>query len=190
MSIITISRGTRSGGMDLADCLSKRLGYKQLSREEVIAESAKKYNIIENFLSDKLAKAPNLWQKFTNKHKRYMIFIQCALLDIIKDDNFIYHGYAGQLLLKGLPHVLKIRIEAPMEYRIKAVKSEFNYDDSQTIAYIQKVDQERERWVKMLYNENWHDPSIYDMCMNMQNMSMMTDGLPPRMEAGGITMLL
>jgi cytidylate kinase len=174
MSIITISRGTKSGGLELADCLSNRLGYKQLSREAVIAESAKKYNFMEKFLLDKLERAPNLWQKFTNEHRRYIIFIQCALLNFIKEDNLIYHGYAGQMLLKGLPHVLKLRVEAPIEYRIKPVKAEFNYTDEQAIAYIEKVDQQRKRWVKMLYNEDWYNPSLYDMCLNLQNMSMET----------------
>jgi cytidylate kinase len=174
MSIITISRGTKSGGLELADCLSKRLGYTQLSRETVIAESAKKYNIMEKFLLDKLEKAPNLWQKFTNKHRRYIIFIQCALLNFIKEDNIIYHGYAGQMLLKGLPHVLKLRVEAPMEYRIRSVKAEFNYNEDQAITYIEKVDQQRKRWVKMLYNEDWYNPSLYDLCVNLQNMTMAT----------------
>lgn len=174
MSIITISRGTKSGGLELADCLAKRLGYKQLSREQIIAESAKKYNFMEKFLSEKLEKAPSLWQKFTNEHKRYMVFIRCALLQCIKEDNLIYHGYAGQMLLKGLPHVLKLRITAPLSYRIKSVKAEFNFSDEQAIAYIAKVDQQRKRWVKMLYNEEWYDPSLYDMCLNLQNMSIET----------------
>ena len=30
----------------------------------------------------------------------------------------------------------------------------------------------RRRWVKMVYNQNWCDPSLYDMCVNLQNMSM------------------
>ena len=47
MSIITISRGTKSGGLELANRLSKRLGYETLSMEMVISESAKKYNIMQ-----------------------------------------------------------------------------------------------------------------------------------------------
>jgi hypothetical protein len=78
------------------------------------------------------------------------------------------------MLLKGLPHVLKLRVVAPMEYRIKSVKAEFNYTEEQAIAYIEKVDQQRKRWVKMLYNEDWYNPSLYDICLNLQNMSIAT----------------
>lgn len=170
MSIVSITRGTKSGGLELANCLSKRLGYKMLSRE-VIFESAKKYNIPEDFLSEKLDKAPTLWQKFTNEYERYIIFIRCSLLNDIKEDNIIYHGYAGQLLLKDLPHVLKLRIEAPLDYRVDAVVAEHGFKHEEAVDFIKKVDDSRKRWVKMVYNEDWCNPSLYDIWINLQNIS-------------------
>ncbi len=172
MSIITISRGTKSGGLELANRLSKKLGYKTLSMEEVIAESAKKYNIMKEILLDKLEKTPSLWQKFTDEYTRYIIFIKCSLLKTIKQDKIIYHGYAGQLLLKDLPHVLKLRVEAPLDYRVKAVMAELNYNYDQSVEYIKKVDIRRKRWVKMVYNNDWYNPQLYDLWVNLQNMSM------------------
>lgn len=172
MSILSISRGTKSGGLELTDRLSERLGYKKLSREEVIAECAKKFNIIEEFLQVKLDKTPSLWQKFTHEYGRYICFIRCALLQAVQQDNVIYHGHTGQFFLRGLPNVLKLRIEAPLEYRVRSVMAEFNYNHDQAVEYIKKVDDERRHWVKMVYNQDWCDPSLYDMCVNLQNMSM------------------
>jgi cytidylate kinase len=172
MSIIAISRGTRSGGLELADRLSDRLGYNTLSREEVIAESARKFNVMGEFLQVRLDKTPSLWQKFTNDYQRYICFIQCALLEAAEQDDVIYHGHAGQFLLKGLPSVLKLRIEAPLEYRARAVMAELQSDHDEAVKYIEKVDDERKRWVKMVYNQDWCDPSLYDLCVNLQNMSM------------------
>jgi len=172
LSIITISRGSKSGGLELANRLSKKLGYKTLSMEEVIAESARKYNIMNEILLDKLEKTPSLWQKFTDDYARYIIFIQCALLNAIKKDNIIYHGYAGQVLLKGLSHVLKLRIEAPLEYRVNFVKEEYNYNNNQAIEFIKKVDTRRKRWIKMVYNDDWYNPGLYDLWVNLQHISM------------------
>jgi len=36
MSVITISRGTFSGGKAIADCLSRRLGYRCIDRDTII----------------------------------------------------------------------------------------------------------------------------------------------------------
>jgi len=174
MSIIAISRGTRSGGLELADRLAERLGYATLSREEVIAESAREFNVMEEFLRLKLDKTPSLWQKFTNEHQRHISFIQCALLQAVRKDNVIYHGHAGQFLLKDLPNVLKLRIEAPVDYRLRAVMAELGYDRDEAAAYIERVDDERRHWVKMVYNQDWCDPALYDLCVNLQNMSLDT----------------
>ncbi|MGB9736313.1 MAG: cytidylate kinase family protein, partial [bacterium] len=53
MAIITISRGTFSGGQMLAECLAKKLGYKSISRE-ILIEAAEKYGISENNLTRKM----------------------------------------------------------------------------------------------------------------------------------------
>ena len=174
MSIITISRGTKSGGFELATRLSKKLGYKTLSMEDVIAESAKKYNIMKEILFDKLEKTPSVWQKFTDEYARYIIFIQCSLLEAIKQDNIIYHGYAGQILLKNLPHVLKLRVEAPLEYRARSVMDEYNYNYDQAVHHIKNVDARRKKWMKMVYNDDWYNPHLYDLWVNLEHMAMET----------------
>lgn len=172
MSIITITRGTKSGGLELSNLLSKKLGYQMLGREELIAESSKSFNIMEDILYDKLEKSPNLWQKFTNEYGKYIVYVQCSLLRAIKQDNIIYHGYSGQFLLRGLPHVLNLRIDAPLDYRVKPVMSELNYNYDQAAEYITKVDDKRKRWSKMVYGEDWYNPSLFDLWINLQNMSM------------------
>jgi hypothetical protein len=40
MSIITISRGTLSGGKMLAECLSRGLGYKCIDRDVLVEKAA------------------------------------------------------------------------------------------------------------------------------------------------------
>jgi len=172
MSIITITRGTKSGGLKLAKCLSQKLDYRVIGREEVISECAKKYNIMEEILRDKLEKSPNLWQKFTDDYCRYIIYVKCALLRAVKEDNIIYHGYSGQFLLKEVPHVLKLRIDAPLDIRVRPVMEELNYSYEQAVEYINKVDNRRKRWTKMVYSENWYDISAYDMWINLKNCSL------------------
>jgi len=56
--IITISRGTFSGGTDLAECLSHRLGYPCVSRE-VISEAAERYGVSQAALRGALGRAPS-----------------------------------------------------------------------------------------------------------------------------------
>jgi len=173
MAVITISRGVQSGGRKLAHCLAERLGYRCLSRE-VIATCAKKYNIIEQDLYDKLIEAPSRWRKLSRDHYQYLLYIQCSLIDVAKQDNVIYHGYAGQLFLRGVSHALKIRLEAPIANRVREEMAEYNKSYDEALGYINKADAQRNRWVKFLYGEDWHDPAMYDLSINLMNISIDT----------------
>jgi len=173
MSIITICRGVKSGGEELARQLSQKLGYKAISRE-IITECSKKYNIMEADLLDKLEATPGLWNRLTHEHGRQLIYIKCALLDAARQDNLIYHGPAGQLFLAGISHVLKLRLEAPRHARVTAVMQDMGKSLDEAIEYINDIDRQRSRWVKLLYDEDWHDPSLYDLSVNLQNMSLAT----------------
>ncbi len=173
MAIVTITRGIQSGGRDLAHCLEKRLGYKCLSRE-VISQCARKYNIVESELYDKLIEAPKLWKRLTREHQRYLIYIQCSLIEAARQDNIIYHGYAGQLFLRGVHHALKIRLEAPLEDRTKAEMNEHSTKRESASNAVLKYDEQRSRWMKFLYDKDWNDPSLYDLVINLESISMET----------------
>ncbi len=171
MAIITITRGVQSGGRELARLLAGRLGYSCLSRE-VITNCSRKYNTPEQDLYDKLMEAPSRWQKFSKNHFRYLIYIQCSLIEAARHDNVIYHGYAGQLFLRGVRHALKIRLSAPMEDRVQAEMREYGKDHDEALNYIRTADEQRNRWVEFLYGTDWHDPSFYDLSISLQNMSL------------------
>lgn len=171
MPIVTISRGAKSGGIALANKLSERLGYRCLSRE-ILLEGAKKYNIDEETLAAELEKTPTFWQRLTHEQNRYLIFIKCALLQAALDDNLVYHGHAGQLFLEGVKHALKVRIVAPLEHRVQIVMQDLSLSHDKAIAYIQRVDAARRRWVKSLYGKDWDDPGLYDLTVNLANVSL------------------
>lgn len=173
MSLITISRGAKSGGERLAKELSKRLGYKEIT-QEIITECSKKYNFMEKDLLEKLEESPGFWKRMTHEHSRQLIYIKCALLDAARQDNLIYYGYAGQLFLAGISHVLKLRLEAPRHERISAAANDMGLKHEEAVKYIDEIDYSRSRWVKLLYDEDWRDPSLYDLTVNLQNMSITT----------------
>ena len=173
MAVITITRGIKSGGEELAAKLSEKLGYEVINRE-VISDCSRKYNIMESELLEELEELPNLWRRLTGERKRQLIYIKCALLDAAKKDNIIYYGLAGQLFLAGISNVLKLRLEAPFGVRVNAVIKDLNKSYEEAVEYIIDNDKHRSRWVKMLYDEEWHNPALYDLSVNLHNISLDT----------------
>lgn len=171
MAIITISRGTFSGGKILAERLAERLGYPCSSREEILQDAARDYGVAENELSAAINEPPPFWQEVPGKRIAYLKCLTAALLDRIEGENLVYHGHVGHLLLGDITHVLRIRVIADMAYRIKECMERLNMAREETVSYIEKVDRERDRWTRFLYGVNWQDASHYDVVLNLERMS-------------------
>ena len=174
MSIITISRGSLSGGRALAERLADRLGYRCISSEGLI-EAATKYGVPEPKLSEVFDKTPSFWERLTKSRRLYLIFIQAAMCELAQQGRLVYHGQGGQQLLKGVNHVMKVRLIAPLEYRIKAAMEREGLPSREAgIQYLQQVDEERLRRMRYLFNVDWRDPVLYDVVLNIEHMSLET----------------
>ena len=181
--IITISRGSFSGGTVLAECVAEKLGYRLLSRE-ILAAAAKRYGVAEDKLARALERAPGLWERLGRERQLYITYIQAALCEFLQEDNVVYHGHAGHLLLRGITHVLRVRIIAPMDYRIGAAMASLRCGREEAEAHVRRVDEDRARWTRFLYDIDWDSPLLYDLVVNLEGMSVETACAVVRATAG------
>jgi cytidylate kinase len=171
MAIITISRGSFAGGKAVAEALGRRYGKPALSREEVLGEAAREYGISEVELTSTLNEAPPFWQQVPGKRLAYVKCVTAVLLAHAEQGHLVYHGHVGHLLLAGLPQVLRVRVIADLEFRIRAAMEQARQGREEALAYIQRVDRERSRWAKLLYGVDWDDPAQYDVLLNLGRVS-------------------
>jgi cytidylate kinase len=172
MAIISISRGTFSGGKALAERVAGRLGYPCLGREEVLVEAGKEYGISERELTEAVNQPPPFWQQVPGRRIAYLMCLTAALLQRAQGGTLVYHGHAGHFLLSSISHVLRVRVIADMEYRIKAAMERMNLKRDEAIVYIDRVDKERIKWTRFLYGIEWGDPSQYDAVLNLERMTL------------------
>jgi cytidylate kinase len=170
MSVITISRGTFSGGKMLAEYLAQKLGYRCVDRDRIV-EKAAASGVSQDDLRLAIEKPPTFLGQSAHTKYRYLALIQAALTAEVRNGNAIYHGLAGHLLLRGVPNILRTRIVAPLEARISMMRKQLNYSDSEAIAYIERMDRDRRKWTQFLYGVDWGDPSLYDVLLNLEHMS-------------------
>lgn len=168
MSVITISRGSFSGGKTLAECLAEKLGYRCIGRETIVERAAASGVSHEELLAA-LLNPPGFLERFQHKRYQYLTLFQAALAEEVKGGNVVYHGNAGHLMLKGASPVLRIRIIAPLEMRLAMVKSRLKLAGGQALDYIHKMDEGRKKWTQFLYGVNWEDPALYDLVLNLEH---------------------
>ncbi len=167
MAIITISRGSFAGGRAVASDLAAQLGYPCLGREEALALAARDYGIVEAELHKSLDESPRFWEEVSGKRLAYVKCLTAVLLDQVQDGNLVYHGNVGHLLLTGLDCVLRVRITADLEYRIKVAMNQGVVSREKAMAHILQVDDSRSRWAKLLYGVDCGDATQYDVTFSL-----------------------
>ncbi len=170
MAIITISRGSYSKGKEVAEKVAQRLGYGCISRDVVVAAS-ERFNIPEIKLVRALHDAPSLLDRFTYGKEKYLTFFEAAFLNQVQRDNVVYHGLAGHFYLKGVSHVLKVRILADLDDRVRLEMEREKISRDEALHVLKKDDHERRQWSLHLFGMDTWDPSLYDLVIHIHKIT-------------------
>ena len=166
MSVITISRGSFSYGKEIAEKVAQRLGYDCVARE-VLLEASKEFNIPELKLFHAVADAPSILERIIYTKDKYIAYIQAGVLKYLKKKNVVYHGFACHFFVKNVPHILKTRVIASLDDRVRLVMDRDGVSREEAIDAIQKVDEERKKWSRQLYGIDTRDPVLYDLVIHI-----------------------
>jgi cytidylate kinase len=166
MCIVTISRGSYSGGKAVAEGVAERLGTPCVSRE-IIVEAAEAAGISARALSEALDRPPSFFERVSSDRDTYLVFVRAALYRNAASGSFVYHGHDGHLLL-DLPNVLRVRVVAPLGFRVEAVKKSLGLEEKDAQRHIAKIDSHRAKWTRFLYGVAWDDPLLYDLIVNLE----------------------
>jgi len=169
MGVITISRGSYSKGKEVAEKLAQHLGYECISRE-ILLETSAHFNIHELKLIRAIHDAPSILERFKHGKEKYIIFIREAFLEHIRKDNVIYHGLAGHFFGQGIPNILKVRINANLEDRIKEEMRREHISEKEARHILKKDDEERRKWSMYLYGIDTKDAALYDIVLHIDNL--------------------
>jgi cytidylate kinase len=171
MAIITISRGTMSGGEALAKCISEKLNIPAVSAE-ILEEASRRFGISQTLLQQQLEKTRGLIRGPSPERSLYLTAIQLALAEKAQKGPFVYYGHAGHLLMKGVPQVLKVRVIAPLEQRSRKLAQSENIPLEEAQKTIERMEEGRIKWTRFLYGVDWRDPALYDLVINLDAISL------------------
>ena len=168
MPVITITRGLHSGGEEIAENVAAKLGARCVSREMLTEAAHNNYNVPETKVSEFFEKSPSFWGRLTENRRTYLAYIEATLAEWSQEDNLVYHGNAGQELLREVPHVLRVRLAYPISRRVQRIMKEFSYSQEQAERFVARIDDERTARMRYIFNADWRDLSRYDIVLRMQ----------------------
>jgi cytidylate kinase len=171
MPVIFISRGTMSGVHLFLDYLHSRTGIRCISRED-LENDVNKHGEIAVRVLEKLANAHSAYDQFSELRWPYMVLMRKALLEEIRDDNVVYHGYSSHLLLPAFRHFVRIRIEAPLEMRVTMTMRRLSCNEEKAREYITNADEHRVKWARFMYAHDIRNTMLYDLILNLDRVTL------------------
>jgi len=170
MQIICISRGTLIGGKLFAERLAENLGYPCLSREDLI-EAAIGEGIHVGKIEAAMVKGRGFSERLALEREHYLAFTRAYLCDQALKGHLVYHGRTGHLLLPGVKNVLRVRVVADYEYRLKAAMQRLGLERKKARRYVDEVDEDRRQWARTMYGVSCDDVNQYDVVVSLQQLS-------------------
>lgn len=176
MAIITISRGTYSGARELAEYLCENLGYRSITREDILGklEESGEYGIPMERLDNARYRRLSLRQRKDLEWTHYIACFRAALAEEVREGNVIYLGDNGHALLRDFPNALHIKVITDLDSRVDNFMKRNDYviNRKEARKLIKKLDDQKAKWVRTIYDKtSAHDPSEFDLVINLNNMS-------------------
>ena len=181
--VITIARGYGSGGKEIAQKLSDRLGIpwyeRQIltmaSEESGIAEGlfpesdeklvGHKFSMLLGSMPNKYVVDPNS-PKFVKSDN--LFHIQSELIkSLARTESCIIVGKAANMVLKDFDNVISVYIEAPRKACVESITRKLGISEKEAHKLISETDKYRYDYYKYYtHGKDWRDPVAYDMTIN------------------------
>jgi cytidylate kinase len=154
----------------VAEKVAKELGYECISRD-ILLEASAHFHIPEIKLVRAIHDAPGVLNRFSHGKQKYIAFIRAAILSHMNKDNIVYHGLKGHFFLQDIAHVLKVRVIADFENRVKEEMKRENISADEARYILRKDDDERRKWGLSLYGQDTWDSNLYDLVVHIKTKS-------------------
>jgi len=170
MAIVTIFSGSYCRADEVAKMAAQRLGYGCIG-EELLEETSKLYNIPQERLKRAMYGSPAVLSKFTHEKVRNVAYIRAVLALHVKENNVVYHGFAGHLLPRDITHILRVCIVASHDYRAAIAMRSKGISEKDAQRIMKRGDNECLEWTKYLFGLGPWDNKLYDIKIPMHESS-------------------
>ena len=169
MTVIAMPRELATRGKDVALGVAEALGLEVVHRELVESNIAGRMDAdlgaVHKFLEGK----PSLWDRWKIDPKKLSRYTAEEMLEVAEKGNVLIRGWGAVTLLRRVPHVLSIRVCAPMEYRVKVLMDRLELASGDVARReIVKNDNAHTRSAQRRNVSSWTSSTNFDLVLNTE----------------------
>ncbi len=172
MAVVTISRETGSGGRYIAEQVAQRLGYRLVDKT-IIGRIYSRYAGAE--FGIEVGYVPDFWTRFSptdERRARMVDTLNRVVLALAHQDNVVILGRSSFAILADYADVLHVRIQAPVQVRIKLLMERRKIASvAQAEALVRESDRVRAGFVEGFYGSRWDSVHSFNVVLDTSKIS-------------------
>jgi cytidylate kinase len=172
MPIIAMTREMGSLGKDVAATIAERTD-RRVVYHEIIEPVANKMRLRKSHVERFLEGRSGLWERLTTDRTSLSIFTADETYRMLHDPaTAVIRGWGAVHLLRDIPHVIRVRVCAPFELRVKRMMERLGTDNRPAIeSEIELSEEAHTAITRRHFHVNWRDAEHYDLVLNTERMS-------------------
>jgi cytidylate kinase len=157
-------------GTEIALAVARELNYEYMDKSK-IAEALRNYGLQPFEIETLDEKKPPFWDYMSIQRRKYLHILQALIYDCARKDDSVIVGRGGQVVLKGLPGVLHVRIIAPFETRTRRIIERGAKDQKEAAGVLRRSDRDSGGFIRAYFDVDWENPEFYDLMINTRSLS-------------------
>lgn len=168
MAVIAMTREMGTRGGDVAASVAERLGLTVIHHELVEHDVAKRAGLSGSDVHRLLEGEASLWERWKLDSASVSRYTSQEIIELAARGNILIRGWGATHLLKDVPHVICVRITAPMTFREQAVMERLGFADAEHARReIERSDEAHNGTMQQLFGiDRWSDAENYDLVLN------------------------
>jgi cytidylate kinase len=167
MVAIAMTREMGTLGKDVAQGIADSLGLKIIHSELVEHDLATRLGVQDSAVHRYLEGSASVLERWKIDKEKLSRYTAEEILEFARDGNVVIRGWGAVAVLRAVPHVLRVRVCAPMPFRERVIMQRLELKDaSEARREIEQNDAAHARIMQGIFRVNWEDPQLYHVVLN------------------------
>lgn len=174
MPVVAMTREMGSRGREVAQRVAEDMGLTLVLHELVEHDLAERLQVPESAVRHRIEGGATLRERWQIPSKRLAQYTAEEILELAQRGNVLIRGWGAGVLLREVPHVVRLRVCAPIELRERSVMERHAKNRSTARQQIERNDAAHKRTLQAAFGVDRENPLLYDLVLNTERLSVET----------------
>lgn len=137
--------------------------------EAALNENRLPANVAEYLPEDIVSPLTSAVEEILGLHPAHWTLLQhttATILKLAEAGRVVVIGRGAHVITSALPNMVHVRLIAPLSVRVRNIREMHSLSEKEALAFIEKTDLSRARYVKRYFSADIEDTSRYDLVIN------------------------